>query len=387
MRKGIYKDSRLGTWFISTKVKVGENFKTVKIRGYSSKSEADHDYERAVNAWIKEHTPHTAVMFFSDLLAEERESRKLDVKIQTLRGDDAVHSKYFSSLDSSLLKDVFTKDFISSWYRDFSHRQDISTARKNKVIIRLKAVLMYAYQHMYVDAPTYQLCDVILKRIKTGIEVKDEKTVWTREEYEKFLEAIPSDQIWYPFFLLFGELGCRIGEIQGLQWKHFNHVEKTIYICQQIVEGTGQGHYIIDTPKTATSIRYDRITDETNDMLLELYDIMKPTESDFIFGGKKPLCRHSIRNALKRFCAQANVPTLTPHGLRHSNTSWLVSQTETVEDIKVISKRLGHSDVAVTLNTYAHILHSKESEMLGALSTKRKSISVEEKKEQKVETA
>lgn len=385
MRKGIYKDERLGTWFINTKVKIGDDFKVVKIRGYSSKSEADHDYERAVNAWIKDHTPHCTAMFVSDLFAEEHDSRRLDVKLQTLRSDDAINRKYFSSFYSSLLSDVLNKDFITSWYRAFVNRNDISTARKNKVILRLKTVLAYAYQHMYVDAPTYQLCDVILKRIKTGIEVKEEKTVWTRDEFDRFIDAIPENEIWYPLFLLMGELGCRIGELQGLMWKHFNPGDKTIYICQQVIEGTGQGTWIIDTPKTATSIRYDRLTDEMVELLSELKEIVGGKENDFIFGGNKPVSRNSIRRALYRFSAQAGVPHITPHGLRHSNTSWLISQVETVEDVKVVSKRLGHSDVSITLNTYAHILNSKESDMVNILSRKRKVLSVGEKNVEKSE--
>lgn len=387
MRKGIYKDARLGTWFIHTKVKIGDTFKDVKIRGYESKSAADHDYERAVNAWIKEHSPHCAVMFVKDILEEERASRKLDVKLQTLRGDDAIASKYFSSFSSLLLKDVFKKEFIESWYRDFANNPTISTARKNKVIIRFKAVLAYAYQHLYIDAPTYQICDVLLKRIRVGIEVKEEKTVWTREEYDRFIDAIPTNQIWYPLFLLMGELGCRIGELQGLMWKHFNQIDKTIYICQQVIEGTGEGHWVIDTPKTSNSIRYDRLTDEMVDMLIELRTIMNGSDEDFIFGKSKPLSRHAIRNALYRFTAKARVPKITPHGLRHSNTSWLVSQVETVEDVQVISKRLGHSSTQVTLDTYAHVLHSKENEMINALGRKRKSLSVGEKMLEKCENA
>lgn len=385
MRKGIYKDERLGTWYINTKVKVGDDFKVVKIRGYSSKSEADHDYERAVNAWIKEHTPHCSVMFFKDLIAEERENRKLDVKLQTLRCDDTINNKYFSSWYSSLLSDVLTKVHIETWYRSFANRNDISTPRKNKVIIRLKTVLAYAYQHLYIDAPTYQICDVILKRIKTGIEVKDEKQIWTRDEYDRFIDAIPTDEIWYPLFLLMGELGCRIGELQGLMWKHFNAEDKTIYICQQVIEGTGQGKWIIDTPKTATSIRYDRLTDDMVEILSELKEIMGGKDNDFIFGGTKPISRNSIRRALYRLSTQAGVPIITPHGLRHSNTSWLISQVETVEDVKVVSKRLGHSDVSITLNTYAHILNSKESEMVGVLSRKHKALSLGEKKHKKCE--
>ena len=387
MRKGIYKDIKRGTWFISCKVKVNDEFKDVTIRGYSSKSEANADYERAIQEWVKKHTKHCKVLFFQDLLAEVRKDRSTTVKIQTLRADDSVYSKYLlPKFNRWLIEDVFKKDNMTDWYNTFISDSTITTNRKNKVITRFKDVLAYAYRHMYIDAPTYQICDVILKNLRVNIVQKHEKDIWTREEFEQFIDAIPSDKLWYPFFILFGELGCRIGEIQGLMWKHFDYDKKLVFINQQVIEGTGDG-WTIETPKTSSSIRYNRLTDDTADLLMELKTIMHGGDDDFIFGGKRPTSRHAIRDAMYKYVALAGVRKITPHGIRHSNASWLVETVETMEDVKVISNRLGHSSTQMTLDTYSHVLKSRESAMIGVLSGRRRAISVTEKNGKKSESA
>lgn len=368
MRKGIYKDEARGTWYIQTKVKANDVFRSVTIRGYLSKSEANADYDRAIASWVKKHTKHCQVIFFRDLIREVERDRSTTVKLQTLRADASVYSKYLlPTFGSELIENVFKKDRITDWYNGFISDENISVKRKNKVITRFKDVLAYAYRHLYCDAPTYQICDVVLKHLRVNIVQKSEKEVWTREEYEKFLDAIPTDKIWYPLFVVFGELGCRIGELQGLMWKNFDADKGTIFICQQVVEGTGRGHWIIETPKTSSSIRYNRLTTDTISLLLELKRIMHAREDDFIFGGNNPISRHSIRNALYKYSDIAEVRRVTPHALRHSNASWLVATVTTIEDVKVISNRLGHSSTQMTLDTYSHVLQSRESDMIGIL--------------------
>ena len=372
MRKGIYKDEKRGTWYIHTKVRVNDEIRSVTLRGYLSKRDADADYDRALAEWVKEHTKHCQVVFFNDLVAEVRQDRSTSVKLQTLRADDSVYSKYLiPSFDKQLIEDVFTKDKITAWYNRFVADSTISVKRKNKVITRFKDVLAYAYRHLYVDAPTYQICDVVLKHLRVNIVQKKEKDIWTREEYEKFIDVIPTNKIWYPLFILFGELGCRIGELQGLMWKHFDEEKKQVFICQQVVEGTGRGTWIIETPKTSSSIRYNRLTDETAALLSELKRIVRGGDNDFIFGGKKPTSRNAIRRALYKYSSMAHVHKITPHGMRHSNASWLVETVETMEDVKVISNRLGHSSTQMTLDTYSHVLKSRESAMIGVLGGRK----------------
>ena len=227
----------------------------------------------------------------------------------------------------------------------------------NKVITRFKDVLAYAYRHLYCDAPTYQICDVVLKHLRVNIVQKKEKDIWTRDEYERFLDAIPTDKIWYPLFVVFGELGCRIGELQGLMWKNFDETKGMIFICQQVVEGTGQGHWIIETPKTASSIRYNRLTKDTTSLLLA-----------YLYIASLIACLEiGFRDAMYKYAALAGVHKITPHGIRHSNASWLVATVQSIEDVQVVSNRLGHSSTQMTLDTYSHVLQSRESDMINIL--------------------
>ena len=57
------------------------------------------------------------------------------------------------------------------------------------------------------------------------------------------------------------------------------------------------------------------------------------------------------------FLERHNLPKITFHQLRHTNASILISSGE---DVVTISGRLGHSDKNITLNTYSHIIKSKE---------------------------
>lgn len=60
-----------------------------------------------------------------------------------------------------------------------------------------------------------------------------------------------------------------------------------------------------------------------------------------------------VSNFLKRH----NLPKITFHQLGHTNASLLISSGE---DIVTVSDRLEHADKNVTLNTYSHIIKSKE---------------------------
>ncbi|WP_205617739.1 tyrosine-type recombinase/integrase [Corynebacterium massiliense] len=54
---------------------------------------------------------------------------------------------------------------------------------------------------------------------------------------------------------------------------------------------------------------------------------------------------------------------MTPHGLRHTAASLLISAGATV---LVVSRQLGHEDAAMTLNTYADLFDDD----LGSVSAK-----------------
>ena len=58
------------------------------------------------------------------------------------------------------------------------------------------------------------------------------------------------------------------------------------------------------------------------------------------------------------FLKRHNLPKITFHQLRHTNASLLISAGT---DIVTLSGRFGHGDKNVTLNTYSHIIKSREA--------------------------
>jgi integrase len=56
---------------------------------------------------------------------------------------------------------------------------------------------------------------------------------------------------------------------------------------------------------------------------------------------------------------RAGLPHLTLHGLRHANAT--LFQVAGVSP-KVVSERLGHSNIAITMDTYSHVIPGMQEE-------------------------
>lgn len=67
----------------------------------------------------------------------------------------------------------------------------------------------------------------------------------------------------------------------------------------------------------------------------------------FIFGGLYPLSPTTITRKKDKYCELAKVKKIRIHYFRHSHASQLISIGT---PITVVSERLGHSDIAMTLN-------------------------------------
>jgi integrase len=72
--------------------------------------------------------------------------------------------------------------------------------------------------------------------------------------------------------------------------------------------------------------------------------------------------RRSFRPLLRR----AGVPTIRFHDLRHTAATLLLSQGV---HPKVVQERLGHSQIAITLDTYSHVLPSMQRDAADRLDS------------------
>ena len=144
--------------------------------------------------------------------------------------------------------------------------------------------------------------------------------------------------------------GMRKEEIQALTWEDIDFVKATINIDKAYDEHTHQ----FKLTKTSTSNR----TIKVNRQLLGILNQLKNnTTSILVFRNQFGTIPTSValnaklRQSLKAI--HASKQGFHFHSLRHSHVALLLSDGV---DIYAISKRLGHSNITTTANTYAYLI-------------------------------
>lgn len=237
---------------------------------------------------------------------------------------------------------------------------------KNKIIRHMRRCIDYHYQHGKLSPEEFKAANNELDPIYAGHSIpKMEKPIWTKEEFKRFLDLFSKDDKYYILFEIMGHTGCRVGEIRGLQAKHFDRVASTLYICQQVTSKLGERGWKIFPPKTKGSIRKIVLSERINKLLASYIDEMGYQDNDYLFFGKKPVGDTSIARCLKIHIAKAGVKKISTHCIRHSNTTWLLNNPKlSLSDISSVSARLGHESKKVTLDIYYHIQRDNNSEIL-----------------------
>ena len=197
------------------------------------------------------------------------------------------------------------------------------------------------------------------------VEIKSFK-IWDKKSFHKFIRTVDEENYRILFTLLF-KTGLRIGEALALTWDDIDFKNKTISINK--TTSIIHGKRIINSPKTKKSIRKIQI-----DFLLcwELKRYMKYyikklnnyNTKMFVFGFDKPLSTTTIERKKNFWCKKANVDQIRIHDFRHSHATYLISHNV---PITIVSERLGHSDISMTLNTYSHVLKRDEKRVLRTL--------------------
>lgn len=183
---------------------------------------------------------------------------------------------------------------------------------------------------------------------------------------------------WRAFFLVALSTGMRLGELCGLRWEDVDAQRRSLRVAQTIAYipgGTEPGGYVVKPPKTAAGQRTVPIDPE----LVEALRAHKAdqntqrlgmgalwTDHDLVFPGLFgcPLHDRTVRREFARLCAVAEVPSIRVHDLRHTCATLLLLAGI---NVKVVSERLGHASVAITMQTYAHVLPGMQEEAAVAI--------------------
>lgn len=144
--------------------------------------------------------------------------------------------------------------------------------------------------------------------------------------------------------------GVRRGELLGLQWRDIHFDTLVIEVRRSVMKTKLRG-IEVSTPKTANSIREVPLMPFVAEELKQLRNAV--ADDHLLFpaddAGLLPRDPGAVTHRVKRFMEKHGLPDMSPHDLRHTCATLLLSSGA---DIKSVQEILGHTDASTTLNFY-----------------------------------
>ncbi len=261
---------------------------------------------------------------------------------------------------------------IQEFYMDLQEDRGISNNTLIKTHRMFHAALKQAqkWQLIYVN-PT----DLVTLPKADKIEMK----YWNPEYLNDYLDLLKDSSL-YEIISFAVNTGLRQAELCGLRYDDVDFINKTLHVRNQIQRLNGE--LVLDSLKTKNSNRVITLFDSDIQLLKKMKNrdkelkLTTKLEPNFIFHWSdtasiknmdtkkefkcyRPFDPHYISEQFPEIIKSAVdedgevlIPLIRFHDLRHTHATML---RKLGVDIKVISERLGHSDVAFTLKTYTHV--------------------------------
>ncbi|MED3575781.1 tyrosine-type recombinase/integrase [Cytobacillus praedii] len=186
---------------------------------------------------------------------------------------------------------------------------------------------------------------------------KNKMKSWTADQAIEFLQVAKVRSVYYLAYFLAFNTGMRIGEVLGLHWSDIDFDAKMIHVQHTLT--MVEGDYIIGPVKTESSDRHIPMSDNLIYEFEEHKKFSKNTSEDLVFRTKKGklVDPYILRYMMKAICTELELPYIRFHDIRRTHTSILIDEGVSP---KVVSQRLGHSDVSITLNIYTDVFDERQ---------------------------
>jgi integrase len=204
---------------------------------------------------------------------------------------------------------------------------------------------------------------------------RHEMRTLTSDHAKRLLEAARGDRL-EALYVLALTTGMRLGELLALRWRDVDIEGSALSVRGTLLRNrTG---LTISEPKTAGSRRHVSIGGLAVDAL-ERHKVSQTAErllkgsawqdNDLVFANElgRPLEDTNVRRrSFEPLLAKAELPRIRFHDLRHTAATLLLG--EGVHP-KIVSERLGHSRVGITLDLYSHVTPTMQQQAAKTIET------------------
>lgn len=360
-----------------------QNLTESKFRKYVERAAIEFEDE-VKTAYLEQTTAlSNKVLTFAELMKEWKANVLANQSISYYLAAQTVEKKFNTylkerHLDNKPISAITVRDvqmFLNS-FNTTEHKYSQESVKGYRRILRV----LFNEAMRYEWITKNPVCGTKVGATKGDVCLKEvnEKQVFSIKESQEFLCALDAAQEKHIQFVIPIKLmlltGMRIAEIHGLRWSDIDFDNRIIHVRRNRLYAQGFGWYE-KLPKTKTSFRdipipqtliadletykdWFRLADSSFDDKLDEYYIASNIN-------RESTRTNSIGPWLKDFENRHGFKNVTPHGLRHTYCSILLSQNV---PIQTVSKYMGHSDSTVTLKVYSHFIPDTQDKAIQALN-------------------
>jgi integrase len=231
----------------------------------------------------------------------------------------------------------------------------MSAANLRRVHATLKSSLSAAVRARRISLNPATLVDLPAAR-------RPKVRPWEPAEVGRFLDAAASHRLG-SLFEVMALTGLRRGEALGLRWSDVDLVAGVVVVRQQLVQvgsslqfgppktASGEHRLVeLDLRAVGTLLAHRLHQDEDRTAWGAAY-----VDAGLVFARDdgRPIAPDTASKTFKRLVAKAKLRDIRLHDLRHGQASLMLAAGV---PMAVVSKRLGHSTITITSDTYSHLL-------------------------------
>ncbi|WP_079516581.1 tyrosine-type recombinase/integrase [Rossellomorea marisflavi] len=255
--------------------------------------------------------------------------------------DYNMHVCHFMKIVGDKELDTVTVDDIYEWLSSM----DVSNQTKLTRLKCLKAFLGRCFDNGYLRMNFWRSVRIrVDSPVKEGATDREIQVLLSMLDLSKFVELRDATAV-----LLMYQTGIRVGTLTRLQKKHIDLEEGMLRMDGGILKN----HQSLHIPFDDVLKQLLTVLTEQNDMIREEYG----TNNELVFVTKQGTAiatsptNNNIIKRLGKYARTYGLKNINPHALRRGFAKKLL---EKGADIALISKALGHGDLAVTTR-YLHL--------------------------------
>jgi integrase len=190
---------------------------------------------------------------------------------------------------------------------------------------------------------------------------------WTAEQLRAFLKATADDRL-HPLWHVLAMTGMRRGEALGLKWDDVDLEAGRLSVRRALIPSGRE--VVVSEPKTARGRRSIALDPETVAVLKGQAARQLAAQADWQEGwidsgyvftteNGEPLNPEDVTRYFRQAVKKSMLPKIRLHDLRHTHATLAL---QAGVHPKVVSERLGHANVSITLDTYSHAIPAMQEE-------------------------